>query len=93
MKRALGPNKTSSKISWSTITENPSDQTSNNSDYPSDNIQLSPNQNNDTQNSNGLISPPPFCTKRPTSKLPKMSKLKFLPKNPIIQSLLTTQNQ
>ena len=26
------------------------------------------------------MSPPPFYTKRPTRKLPKMSKLKFLPK-------------
>ena len=92
MERALDPNKISSKSSWSTFTENPLDQTSNNSDSPSDNPQLSPNQNNDTQNSNGLISPPPFCTKRPTGKLPKMSKLKFLPKNLIIKSLLTTQN-
>ena len=51
-----------------------------NSDYPSDNLQRSPNKNNDTQNSNGIISPPRFYTKRPTGKLPKTSKIKFLPK-------------
>ena len=51
-----------------------------NSDYPSDNLTVSPNRNNDTQNSNGIISPAPFCTKRPTRNLPKLSKLKFLPK-------------
>ena len=59
-KRALGPNKTSSKFSLSNITENPIDQTSINSDYSSDNLQQSRNRNNDTQNSNGIISPPPF---------------------------------
>ena len=79
-KRALGPNKTSSKVSLSALTGNPLDQTSINSYYPSDNLQLSPNRNNNTQNSNGIISPPPFCTKRPTRELPKMSKPKFLPK-------------
>ena len=63
-----------------TVTENPLDQTSINSDFPSDNLQLSPNQNNDTLNSNRITSPPPFYTKRPTRGLPKMSKLKFLPK-------------
>ena len=76
----MGPNKTSSKLSPSTITESPIDQTFNNSDYPSDNFQLSPNRNNDTQNSNWNISPSPFYTNRPTRKLTKMSKLKFLPK-------------
>ena len=79
-KKALGPNKTSSKFSLSTITENPLDQTSINSDYPSDNLQLSPNRNNHTQNSNGIISPPPFYSKRPTPKLPKILKPKLLPK-------------
>ena len=79
-KRALGPNETSSKFPLSTFTENQIDQTSNNSDYPSNNRQISPNRNNDTQNSNGNISPPPFYTKGSTHKLPKMSKLKFLPK-------------
>ena len=72
----MGQNKTS----LSTITEYTLDQTSINSDYPSDNLALSPNRNNDTQNSNGIISTPPFYTKRPTRKLPKMSKLKFLRK-------------
>ena len=76
----MGPNKTSSKFSLSTITENPLHQTSINSDYPSDKLQLSPNRNNDTQNSNRIISPPPFYTKRPTRNLPQMSKFKFLPK-------------
>ena len=66
-KRALGPNK------------NTLDQTSINSDYPSDNVQLYPNRNNDTQNSNEIITPPPFYSKRPTRKLPKMTKLNFLP--------------
>ena len=51
-----------------------------NSDYPSDILQLFPNRNNHSQNLNGIVSPPPFYTKRPTGKLPKMSKLKFLPK-------------
>ena len=63
-----------------TITENPLDQTSINSIYPSDDLQLPSNRNNDSQTSNGIISPPPFYTKRPTRKLPKMSKLKILPK-------------
>ena len=67
-------------LSLSYITENPLDQTSINSDYPADSLQLSPNRNNDTQNSNGIIPSPPFYTKRPTRKLPKMSKPKFLPK-------------
>ena len=80
LKRALDPNKTSSNFSLSTITENPLDQTSINADYFSDNLQLSRNRSNDPQNSNGTISPPPFYTKRPTRKLPKMSKPKFLPK-------------
>ena len=79
-KNALGPNKTSSKFSLSTITENPLDQTSINSDYPPDNLQLSPSRNNDSENLNGITSPPPLYTERPTRKLPKMSKLKFLPK-------------
>ena len=78
-KTALGPNKISSNFSLSTKTENPLDQTSINSDYPSDNLQLSPNRNNHSQNLNGITSPPPFFTKRPTRKLHKMSKLKFLP--------------
>ena len=55
-------------------------QTSIISDYPSDNLQLSPKRNNDTQNLNMIKSPPPFYTKRPTRKLSKMSKLEFLPK-------------
>ena len=67
------------KFSLSTITENPLVQTSINSDYPSDNLQPSPNRNNDPQNLNGITSPPPFYTKRPTRKLPKKSKLKFPP--------------
>ena len=79
-KRALGPNKTSPKLSLSTFTENPLDQTSIILDYPSDNLQLFPSRNDDTQNSNGIISPPHFYTKHPTRKLPEMSKLKFLPK-------------
>ena len=56
------------------------DQTSIHSDYSSDNLQPSPNRNNDPQNSNGITSPPPFYTKRPTRKLPIMSKLNILPK-------------
>ena len=76
----MGLNKTSSKISLSTITENALDQTSINSDYPSDNLHLSLYRNNDAQNPNRIISPPPFYTKRPTRKLTKMSKPKFLPK-------------
>ena len=79
-KRALGPNKTSSNSSLSTITENPLDQTSFSLDYPSDNFQLSPNLKDDAQNLNRILSPPPFYTKRPTRKLPKMPKPKFLPK-------------
>ena len=75
-KRALDQNKTSLSI----ITENPLDQSSINSDHASDNLPLSPTRNHDTQNSNGIISPPPFYTKRSTGKLPKMPKLKFLPK-------------
>ena len=79
-KRALGPDKTIPKFSLSTITENPLDQTSINSDYPYDNLQLSPNRKNNTQNSNGTISPAPFYTKRPTRKLPESPKIKFLQK-------------
>ena len=79
-KRALVLNQTSSKSSFSTTTENPLDQSSINSDYPSDNLQLCPSRNDNTQNSNEIIGPPPFYTKRPTRKLPKMSKLKFLSK-------------
>ena len=78
--RALISNKTSSKFPLSTITENPLDQSSIISEYPSDSRQFSPRPPNDTQNSNVIISSPPFYTKRPTRKLPKMSKLKFLPK-------------
>ena len=79
-KRALGPNKTFSKFSLSTVTENPLDHTSISSESPFDNLQLSLNRNNDTKNSNEIISPPPFNTKPPTRKLPKMSKPKILPK-------------
>ena len=79
-KRALDPNKISSNLPLSTIPENPLGHTSFNSDYPSDNRQLSPNRNNDIQSSNGIISPLTFNTIRPTRKLPEMSKLKFLPK-------------
>ena len=79
-KRAQRPNKISSKFSPLTITESPLNQTSINSDYPSDNLQFSPNRKNDSQNLNGITPPPPFYTKRPTRKLPKMSNLKFLPK-------------
>ena len=43
-------------------------------------IVMSPIRNNDSQNSNRVISPPPFYTKRPTRNLPKMSKPEFLPK-------------
>ena len=74
-KRALGSHKTSSKFSLSTITENPLDQRSINSDYPSDNLQLSPSRNNDSQNPIGIISPPPFYTKRPTRKISKIFKI------------------
>ena len=92
--RTLGPNKISSKFFLSPNTENSLDQTSINSDYPPDDLQFSPNRNNDPQNLNGITSPPPFYTKRPTRKLPKMLKPKFLPnENLIIQSLLTTQNK
>ena len=53
-----------------------------------------PNRNNGTQNSNGIVSPPPFYTKRSTRKLPKMSNINsFQNVNPKIQSLMTTQNQ
>ena len=76
----MRPNKTSAKFSLSTITENQLDKTSNNLDYPSDNLQLSPNRNDDTQNSNGVVTPPPFFTKRRTRKLLKISKYKFLSK-------------
>ena len=79
-KKALGPNKTS-KFSLSTNAEDPLDQTSINSDYPSDNLQLSPNRNNDSQKLNEIVFLPPFYTKRPTRKLPKMSKRKLLPKH------------
>ena len=89
--RTLGPNKTSSKFSLSPITENPLDQTSINSDYPPDNLQLSPNRNNDPQNLNRITSPPPFYTKRPTRKLPKMLKPKFLPKR-ISYNTITIDN-
>ena len=68
------------QIFLSIITENPLDQSSINTDYPSDNLQLSPSRNDNIQNVNGMKSPPPFYSKRFTRKLPKMSKLKFLPK-------------
>ena len=76
----MSPNKTSAKFSLSTITENQLDKTSNKSDYPSYNLQHSPNRNDDSQNSNVIISPPPFFTERRTRKLPKISKFIFLSK-------------
>ena len=91
-KRVLGPNKTSSKFSLPTITENPLDQTSINSDYPSDNLQLSPNRNNDAQNSNGIISPPPFYVLHVNYlKCQNLNSIQNV--NPVLQSLLKTQNQ
>ena len=88
-KRALDPN----KVFLSTITENPLDQTSINSDYPSESLQLSPNRNTDSQNSNAITSPPPFYTERPTRKLPKMTKLKLFPKRKSYNTITIDQSK
>ena len=79
-KRALISNKTSSEISLSTIIENPLNDSSASLDYPLDNLTLSQTPTNESHKSNGTTSPPPFYTKRPVRKLPKISRLKFLPK-------------
>ena len=89
-KGALVPNKTSS----STITENPLDQTSINLDYPSDNFQLPLNRNNDKQNSNGLYLHLRFILNVLHVNYLKCQNLNSSQNvNPIIQSLLTSQNQ
>ena len=80
-KRALVPNKTYYKFSLSTITENPLDQTSIDSDYPSDNLQT-PHRNDDAHTSNRIIYSPPFYTNVLHVNYQKCQNLnfKFLPK-------------
>ena len=93
-KRALGPNKTSSKFSLSTITENPLDQTSISSDYPSDNLQLSLNIKTKLKTQTGLYLHLRFILNVLHVNYPKCQNMNsFQNVNPIPQSLLTTQNQ
>ena len=66
-RRPLPPVKFSHQLS--TIIENPLDESSDNSD----------DQTNTSYKPSGIISPPPFYTKRPT-RIPKMTRFELFPK-------------
>ena len=94
-KRALGPNKTPSKFFLATITENPLDQTSINSDFPPDNLQL-PLQIETTIHKTQMelylhLRFILYVLHVNYLKCPNLNSFQNL--SPLIQSLLTTQNQ
>ena len=91
-KNAFLSSKTSSKFPMSTITENALDQSSINSDYPSDNLQISPSRHLIHKTQTGLYFQHRFILNVLHANYPKCQNLNsFQNANPIIRSLLTTQ--